>query len=135
MRKSEKAAAHGAADLQAQLADAWSQQFGRSGETYGRFFAAMRDEFSGFVQRRMDANVMAMREWSECRNLNDAVALHQRWVQRAVDEYIQEGNRIFETCRLAASDIAETTTQTGEMAKNAAERKLRAAEPHIKQAA
>lgn len=135
MRKSEKAAAHGAADLQAQLADAWSQQFGRSGETYGRFFAAMRDEFSGFVQRRLDANAAAMREWSECRSLNDAVALQQRWVQRAVDEYIEEGNRVFETCRLAASDIAETTVQTGEMAKNATERKLRAAEPHIKQAA
>ena len=135
MRKSEKMATHGAADLQAQLADAWSQQFGRSGETYGRFFAAMRDEFTGFVQRRMDANVAAIREWSECRSMNDAFALQQRWVQRAVDEYIDEGNRVFETCRLAASDIAETTTQTGEMAKNAAERKLRATEQHIKQAA
>jgi hypothetical protein len=106
MRKSEKAAVHGAADLQ-QLTESWNQQFGRSGETYGRLFAAMRDEFTGFVQRRLDANAATMREWPECRSLNDVVALQQRWVQSAVDHYVDQGNRILETCRLAATDIAK----------------------------
>ncbi|MGH6893969.1 MAG: hypothetical protein ACREEP_17120, partial [Dongiaceae bacterium] len=83
MRKSEKAAARGAADLQAQLTEGWAQQFGRSGETYGRLFAAMREEFTGFVQRRLDANMTTMRAWSECRTLNDALALQQSWLQCA----------------------------------------------------
>ena len=137
MRKSEKPAVHGAADLQAQLAETWNQQFNRSGETYGRLFAAMRDEFTGFVQRRLDANAAAMREWSECRSFNDALALQQRWVQCAVDQYIEQGNRIFETCRMAASDIAEAATpQKAEAEKP--ERKSatqRHGEPDIKAAA
>ena len=136
MRKSDKVAARGAADLQAQLSEAWNQQFGRSGETYGRLFAAMRDEVTGFVQRRVDANMATMREWSECRSLNDVLALQQRWVQSAVEQYVDQGNRIFETCRLAATDIAESAQPKPEAVS---ERKPatppRAAEPHVKQAA
>ena len=44
---------------------AFSQQFGRSGETYGRLFAAMREEFNGFVQRRVDANMATFKAWGE----------------------------------------------------------------------
>jgi hypothetical protein len=138
MRKSEKAAARGAADLQAQLTETWSRQFGRSGETYGRLFAAMRDEFTGFLQRRVDANLASMREWSECRSFNDALALQQRWVQCAVEQYVDESNRILETCRMAATDITEATTQpAAEAAKTTAERKPASHrhEPYIKQAA
>ena len=137
MRKSEKAATRGAADLQAQLSEAWNQQLGRSGETYGRVFAAMRDEFTGFVQRRVDANMAAMREWSECRSLNDVLALQQRWAQSAVEQYVDQGNRILETCRMAATDIAEAA-QKAEGEKPAAERKpaaQRPAEPDIRRAA
>jgi len=137
MRKSEKAATRGAADLQAQLSEAWNQQLGRSGETYGRLFAAMRDEFTGFVQRRVDANMTAVREWSECRSLNDVLALQQRWAQSAVEQYVDQGNRILETCRMAATDIAEAA-QKAEGEKPAAERKpaaQRPAEPDIRRAA
>ena len=137
MRKSEKAATRGAADLQAQLSEAWNQQLGRSGETYGRLFAAMRDEFTGFVQRRLDANMAAVREWSECRSLNDVLALQQRWAQSAVEQYVDQGNRILETCRMAATDIAEAA-QKAEGEKPAAERKpaaQRPAEPDIRRAA
>lgn len=139
MRKNEKTAARGAADLQEQLTDAWSRQFSRSGDTYGRLFAAMRDEFTNFVQRRVDANLATMREWSECRSFNDALALQQRWVQRAVEEYTDEGNRVLETCRLAAGDMAEATVQpAAEAAKTATERKPaahRSTEPPFRQAA
>jgi len=137
MRKSEKTAVHGAADLQAQLSEAWNQQLGRSGETYGRLFAAMRDEFTGFVQRRLDANMATVREWSECRSLNDVLALQQRWAQSAVEQYVDQGNRILETCRMAATDIAEAA-QKAEGEKPAAERKpaaQRPAEPDIRRAA
>jgi hypothetical protein len=137
MRKSEKAATRGAADLQAQLTEAWNQQLGHSGETYGRLFAAMRDEFTGFVQRRLDANVATVREWSECRSLNDLLAVQQRWVQSAVEQYVDQGNRILETCRLAATDIAETAPKA-EAEKPATERKpaaQRPAERDIKEAA
>jgi hypothetical protein len=138
MRKSEKAAARGAADLQAQLTETWSRQFSRSGESYGRLFATMRDEFTGFLQRRVDANLATMREWSECRSFNDALALQQRWVQCAVEQYVDESNRILETCRLAATDMTEAATQpAAEAAKSATERKPAAHrhEPYIKQAA
>jgi hypothetical protein len=138
MRKSERVKARDAAGLQAELAETWSQQASRSGETYGRLFAAMRDEFTGFVQRRVDANMTAMREWSECRSLNDALALQQRWVQCAVEQYVDEGNRIMESCRLAASDLAEAAQPTAEAEKPATERKPAAhrhAEQHFKQAA
>lgn len=143
MRKSEKAATRGPADLQAhdlqaQLTEAWSQQFGRSGETYGRLFAAMRDEFTGFVQRRLNANMATMQAWSECKTLNDAVALQQSWVQCAVEQYVDQGNRIIETCRLAATDIAESAQPAAEAEKLATERKpaaQRPAEPDVKQAA
>ena len=137
MRKSDKATAHDAAGLQAQLADAWSQHASRSGETYGRLFAAMRDEYTGFVQRRVDANMATVHEWFECRSLNDVLALQQRWVQSAVEQYVDQGNRILETCRLAATDVAEAAQKT-EGEKPAAERKpiaQRPAEPDIKQAA
>jgi hypothetical protein len=138
MRKSEKAAVHGAADLQAQLSEAWSQHLGSSGETYGRLFAAMRDEFTGFVQRRVDANMATMREWSECRSLNDVLALQQRWVQSVVEHYVDQGNRVLETCRLAATDIAEAAQPKSEQEKPAAERKpaaQRSTGPDIKEAA
>lgn len=138
MRKSEKAAARGAADLQAQLTEAWGQQLGHSGETYGRLFAAMRDEFTGFVQRRLDANMATMRAWSECRSVHDALALQQSWVQCAVEHYVDQGNRVIETCRLAATDIAEAAQPAAEAAKPTAERKPAAqppAEPDVKQAA
>ena len=138
MRKSEKAAVHGAADLQAQLSEAGSQHLGSSGETYGRLFAAMRDEFTGFVQRRVDANMATVREWSECRSLNDVLALQQRWVQSAVEQYVDQGNRILETCRLAAADLTEATQPAAEAEKPATERKSathRQAEHHLKQAA
>jgi hypothetical protein len=138
MRKSEKAAARGAADLQAQLTDAWSQQAGRSGETYGRLFAAMRDEFTGFVQRRVDANMATMRAWSECRSVNDALALQQRWLQCAVEHYVDQGNRVIETYRLAATDIAESAQPAAQAEKPATERKPTAqapTEPDVKQAA
>jgi hypothetical protein len=138
MRKSEKATARDAAGLQAQLTEAWSQQASRSGETYGRLFAAMRDEFTGFVQRRLDANMTAMHAWSECRSVNDALALQQRWVQCAVEQYVDQGNRIIETCRLAAADIAEAAQPAAEAEKPATERKPathRHAEQHLKQAA
>ena len=127
MRKSEKVAARGAADLQAQLAETLSQQFGRSGETYGRLFAAMRDEFTGFVQRRLDANVATMRAWSECRSFNDAMALQQSWLQCAVEQYVDQGNRILETCRLAAGDIAESAQAGVDAEKSATERERRPA--------
>jgi len=139
MRKSEKAGTRGAADLQAQLTEAWSQQFGRSGETYGRLFAAMREEFTGFVQRRLDANMAIMRAWSECRSFNDALALQQSWAQCAVEHYVDQGNRVIETCRLAATDIAEAAQPAAEAVKPAAESKPAAtrqpAEPDIKHAA
>jgi len=138
MRKSDKATARDAAGLQAHLADAWSQQASRSGETYGRFFAAMRDEVTGFVQRRVDANMATVREWSECRSLNDVLALQQRWVQSAVEQYVDQGNRILETCRLAAADLTEATQPAAEAEKPATERKSathRQAEHHLKQAA
>jgi hypothetical protein len=138
MRKSDKATARDAAGLQAQLADAWSQQAGRSGETYGRFFAAMRDETTDFVQRRVDANMAAMREWFECRSLNDVLALQQRWAQSAVEQYVDQGNRILETCRLAAADLTEAAQPAVEAEKPATERKPathRHAEHHLKQAA
>jgi hypothetical protein len=139
VRKSENAAAGGAADLQSQLTEAWSQHFGRSGETYGRLFAAIRDEFTGFLQRRVDADLATMREWSECHSFNDALALQQRWVQTAVEQYIDEGNRVWETCRQAGTDIAEATAQPAvEMVKTATERKpasQRPTEARTKQAA
>lgn len=138
MRKSEKAATRGAADLQAQLAEAWSRQFGRSGDTYGRLFSAMRDEFTGFVQRRVDANMATMRAWSECRSFNDALALQQSWLQCAVEHYVDQANRMIETCRLAATDIAEAAQPVAEAEKPIAERKPAAqkpTEPEIKQAA
>jgi len=138
MRKSDKAATRDARDLQAQLTDAWSQQFGRSGETYGRLFAAMRDEFTGFVQRRVDANMATMRAWSECRSFNDALALQQSWLQSAVEHYVDQGNRIMETCRLAAGDLTETAQAGAEAEKPATERKPTAsklAEPDVKHAA
>jgi hypothetical protein len=123
MRKSEKATARGAAELQAKLAESLSQQLGRSGETYGRLFAAMRDEYTGFVQRRLDANVATMRAWSECRSFNDVLSLQQSWLQCAVDHYVDQGNRIFETCRLAASDIAETAQIATDAEEPTGERK------------
>src|SRR5687768_12604821 len=137
MRKSEKAAVHGAADLQAQLSEAWNRQLGSSGEVYGRLFAAMRDEFTGFVQRRADANMATMREWSDCRSLNDVLALQQRWVQSVVEHYVDQGNRVLETCRLAATDIAEAAQPKTEE-KPVAEHKptaQRPARPEIKEAA
>lgn len=136
MRKSDKATVRDAAGLQAQLADSWSQHASRSGETYGRLFAAMRDEFTGFVQRRVDANMTTVREWSDCRSLNDVLALQQRWVQSAVEHYVDQGNRVLETCRLAATDIAEAAQSDQE--KLTAERKpvaQRPARPDIKEAA
>jgi hypothetical protein len=123
MRKSEKATAHDAAGLQAQLAEAWSQQASRSGETYGRLFAAMRDEMTDFVQRRIDANAATIRDWSECRSINDLFALQQRWVQSAVEQYVDQGNRILETCRLAATDIIEAAQPDTEVEKPVSERK------------
>ena len=137
MRKSEKATTRGAADLQAQLSEAWSQHAGRSGETFGRLFAAMRDELTGFVQRRLDANMTAVHEWSECRSLNDALAVQQRWLQCAVDHYVDHGNRMIETCRLAATDVA-VAVQPATDAKSATERRPvahRVGGPDIKQAA
>jgi Phasin protein len=107
MRKSEATAARGAADLQAQLTEAWAEQFNRSGETYGRLFAAMRDELTGFMQRRLDANMATMQAWTECRTMNDAMALQQDWVKCAVEQYIEEGNRIIDTCRACATDDGE----------------------------
>ena len=136
MRKSDKPTARDAAGLQAQLSDAWSQQASHSGETYGRLFAAMREEITDFVQRRVDANMTTMREWYECRSLNDVLALQQRWVQSAVEQYVDQGNRVVETCRLAATGIAEAAQS--EQEKPAAERKpaaQRAARPDIKEAA
>ena len=138
MRKSEKATARDAAGLQAQLTEAWSQQASRSGETYGRLFAAMHDEMTSFVQRRVDANMTAVREWSECRSFNDALALQQRWMQCAVEQYVDQGTRIMETCRLAAADLAETAQPAAEPEKPATERKSathRQADHHLKQAA
>ncbi len=138
MKKSEKAATRGAADLQAQLTEAWGQQFGRSGETYGRFFAAMREEATSFVQRRLDANMTTMRAWAECRTLNDALALQQSWVQCAVEQYVDQGNRVIETCRLAATDVAEAVQPAADPEKPATERKPathRQAEPEVKHAA
>ncbi|HEY3149338.1 MAG TPA: phasin family protein [Dongiaceae bacterium] len=130
-------AARDAAGLQTELAEAWSQQASRSGETYGRLFAAMRDEFTSFVQRRVDANMTAMHEWWECRSVNDALALQQRWVQCAVEQYVDQGNRVMETCRVAATDLAEAAQPASEAEKPAAERRPathRQAE-HFKQAA
>jgi hypothetical protein len=139
MRKSEKATARDAAGLQAQLTDAWSQQASRSGETYGRLFAAMRDEMTSFVQRRVDTNMATVREWSECRSLNDVLALQQRWVQSAVEQYVDQGNRILETCRLAATDIVEAAQPKTEAEKLVSDRKPaekpRLAEHDVKKAA
>lgn len=139
MRKSEKATARDAAGLQAQLTDAWSQQASRSGETYGRLFAAMRDEMTSFVQRRVDTNMATVREWSECRSLNDVLALQQRWVQSAVEQYVDQGNRILETCRLAATDIVEAAQPKTEAEKLVSDRKPaekpRFAEHDVKKAA
>jgi hypothetical protein len=99
----------------------------------------MRDEFTGFLQRRVDADVATMREWSECRSVNDALALQQRWVQSAVEQYIDEGNRVWETCRQAGTEIAEATAQPAAvMVKTATERKPASQRPtqsHTKHAA
>ena len=138
MRKSDKATARDAAGLQAQLSDAWSQQASRSGETYGKLFAAMREEVTDFVQRRVDANMTTMREWYECRSLNDVLALQQRWVQSAVEQYVDQGNRVMETCRHAATDLTEAAQPAAEAEKPATERKPaahRQAVHHLKQAA
>ena len=94
--------------------------------------------FTDFVQRRVDANMTTMREWYECRSLNDVLALQQRWVQSAVEQYVDQGNRIMETCRLAAADLTEAAQPAAEAEKAATERKPaahRQAEQHLKQAA
>ena len=135
MRNSENAATGDAADLQAQLTEAWTQHFGRSGETYGRLFAAMREEFTGFVQRRLDANLETMRAWSECRSLTDALALQQTWVQRAVEHYVDQGNRVIETCRLAATDLTESAQSAGETTKAEQSPATQSTGPNIQQAA
>lgn len=133
MRKSDKAAARGAADLQAQLTEAWSRQFGHAGEAYGRLFAAMREELTGFMQRRLDANMAAMQAWTECRTVNDALALQQDWVKCAVEQYAEEGNRIIETCRACAADGAEAATPDEKPAKR--EKRARKASGERKHAA
>ena len=135
MKKSDKSTTRGAADLQAQLSETFSQQFGRSGETYGRLFAAIREEFTGFVQRRVDANMATMRAWSECRSLNDAFTLQQNWLQSAIDQYVDQGNRIFETYRLAAADIAESTQAVSDDDKSERKSAQRHAALDIKEAA
>ena len=138
MRKSEKVTTRGAADLQAQLAEAWSQQVGRSGETYGRLFAAMRDEFTGFVQRRVDANMATMLAWSECGSFADALALQQSWLQCAVEHYVDQGNRLIESCRLAGGDFSDAMQSTGQGEKPAPQRRttnVKPTEPDIKEAA
>ena len=135
MKKSDKSTTRGAADLQAQLSETFSQQFGRSGETYGRLFAAMREEFTGFVQRRVDANMATMRAWSECRSLNDAFTLQQTWLQSAIDQYVDQGNRIFETYRQAAADIAESAQAVSDEDKAERKSAQRHAALDIKEAA
>lgn len=135
MKKSDKSTTRGAADLQAELSETFSQQFGRSGETYGRLFAAMREELTGFVQRRVDANMSTMRAWSECRSLNDAFALQQSWLQSAIDQYVDQGNRIFETYRQAAADIAESTQAASDDDKSERKNTQRHAALDIKEAA
>jgi hypothetical protein len=114
VKKSDKSTTRDAADLQAQLSEAFSQQFGRSGETYSRLFAAMREEITGFVQRRVDANMATFRAWGECRSLNDAFAVQQKWLQSAFEQYVDQSNRVIETCRQAAADLTESAETAGE---------------------
>jgi hypothetical protein len=66
------------------------------------------------------------------------LALQQRWMQSAVEQYVDQGNRVMETCRLAAADLTETAQAAAEAEKPATERKSaahRQAEHHLKQAA
>ncbi len=88
-------------NMQAAWVNAWSQQFNRSGDIYGRLFAGMRDEFAAFVQKRLDANMAAAQAWVACRNVNDALELQQSWLRCAIEHYSGQGARLSDLCRSA----------------------------------
>ncbi len=124
--------------MQAAWADAWSQQLNRSGEIYGRLFAGMRDEFAGFVQKRLDANMETARAWSACRSVGEALELQQSWLRATIEHYSNQGTRISELCRGALFHAEpETVQHPPEDARTAPERKPahETQAPHIRRAA
>ncbi|MGH6893288.1 MAG: hypothetical protein ACREEP_13620, partial [Dongiaceae bacterium] len=62
----------------------------------------------------------------------------QSWLQCAVEQYVDQGNRVTETCRLAATDVAEAVQPAAEPERPATEPKPaahRQTAPEIKHAA
>lgn len=89
--------------------DAWNEQLNRSVGVYGRLFAAMRDDFAGLVQKRIEADLDIARCWGACRNMTDALELQQKWLQGAIEHYTQHGQRMAELCQTVMSQPSETT--------------------------
>lgn len=118
-------------------ADAWTRQLGRSGNIYGRVLAGMRDGFTAFAQKRLEANMETAQAWYACRDANEALALQQSWFSRAIAHYGEEASRIQELCRGAVfSTEPEPAQRTPAEPKAAVERKpAQEAHPPIRHAA
>lgn len=109
-------------NTQAAWAEAWSRQLSRSGEFYGRLFAGMQDEFTAFLQKRLDANMETAHAWSACRGVNEALELQQSWLRSAIAHYSDQGVRMSELCRSVFFPAEPETQQTSDESRMAPER-------------
>lgn len=92
---------------QAAWQEAWSQQLNRTAEIYGKLFATMREEVSGFVQKRIEADMEIARAWSTCQTMTDVLDLQQKWLQGAVEHYSEQSLKMAELCQKATSEPAQ----------------------------
>lgn len=88
-----------AADWNGQIAAQWSEMLDRSGQTYAKLLTAWRDEMVGFAEKRLQADLDAMRELAACRSWGEMVELQQSWLTRTVDHYVEQNGRLMERCR------------------------------------
>lgn len=86
--------------------EAWTRQWKRSAEAYGKLFADLRDQASGFLQQRLDADLDLARSWSSCRSVSELLDLQQKWLHTAFEHYTAQSQKVAEICQRAVSEPA-----------------------------
>jgi hypothetical protein len=74
---------------------------------------AIQREALNFVNRRLEHASDLMREYRNCRNMAEVVALQQRWLMEMSQDYYRQSMRLAEVMGSATSDELEMAQETG----------------------
>lgn len=93
----------------------------RTGSAYSTAYLAWQDEILRFTSARLERDAEFGTNLLKCDKWADAARLQQSWVTAAVEDYVNEANKLFALATNLTADMARGTRETRQTAGAAVE--------------